>query len=67
VKIRNPKHEIRNKSKSRKGGKFKGRKRADPILKFPPLSFELVSDFGFRISDFPPFVASGGFLVYEQG
>ncbi|HZL37294.1 MAG TPA: hypothetical protein VFC78_18385 [Tepidisphaeraceae bacterium] len=49
VKIRNLKHEIRNKSKSRKNRKFKGRVRAVLVLEFPLLGFEIVSDFGFRI------------------
>src|SRR5665213_616547 len=70
VKIRNPKHEIRNKFKGKKNGKFKSRIRwvfwtssfaltfvADGgvwLALFLLFLFGFVSDFVLRISDFPP-------------
>ena len=55
---KNPKFESRNPKQIRIGGKCsKGKKK--PRLRFPPISrffrsFEFVSNFGFRISDFSP-------------
>src|SRR5665213_2665689 len=58
AKIRNPKHEIRNKVKKQERRKIqKNAYGGHLVLRFPPLSFDIVSDFVLRISDFSPSMA----------